>query len=64
MQYNKIDLRKSSIEILPSKILQKDLNSLLKVPAFEASALNGGNVTPTLKKIISMTLASIQDQIF
>ena len=64
MQYNKIDLRKTGIPILPSRIMQKDLNSLLKVPAFEASAINGGNVIPTLKKIISMTLASIQDQIF
>jgi len=64
MQYNKIDLKKTSIPLLDSKIMQKDLNSLLRAPAFEASALSGGNVIVTLKKIISMTLASIQDQIF
>lgn len=64
MQYNKVDLRKSDIETLDSKTLQRDLNSRLKVPAFEASASNGGNVIPTLKKIISTTLVSIQDQIF
>ncbi|MBU1194750.1 MAG: GTPase domain-containing protein [Proteobacteria bacterium] len=64
MQYNKIDLKSSGVPIVPSKVLQKDLNSLLRAPAFEASALRGGNVTPTLKKIISMTLASIQDQLF
>ena len=64
MQYNKIDLKKSNIPILPSQTMQKDLNSLLRAPAFEASALKGGNVIPTLKKTISMTLASIQDQIF
>lgn len=65
MQYNKTDLKKQAkIPILPSEILQKDLNGLLRVPAFEASAINGGNVIPTLKKIISITLASIQDQIF
>lgn len=64
MQYNKIDLRKTNIPILKSQVLQKDLNSHLRVPAFEASAVNGGNVIPTLKKIISLTLASIQDQIF
>ncbi len=64
MQYNKIDLRKSDIPTLSSQTLQKDLNGLLKVPAFEASASTGGNVIPTLKKIISTTLASIQDQIF
>ncbi len=64
MQYNKMDLRDSEIPILSSKTMQKDLNSLIKAPAFEASALKGGNVILTLKKIISMTLASIQDQIF
>ena len=64
MQYNKIDLKRSDIPILPSQTMQKDLNSILRAPAFEASALNGGNVIPTLKKIISMTLASIQDQLF
>jgi len=64
MQYNKIDLKKSDIPILPSQIMQKDLNGLLKAPAFEASALKGGNVIPTLKKTISMTLASIQDELF
>jgi small GTP-binding protein len=64
MQYNKIDLRHTDIPIFSSKILQKDLNSLIKAPAFEASALKGGNVILTLKKIISITLASIQDQIF
>ncbi len=64
MQYNKIDLKKTDIPILPSSVMQKDLNSRLRAPAFEASALSGGNVIPTLKKIISMTLASIQDQLF
>lgn len=64
MQYNKVDLRMSDVATLDSKTLQKDLNSRLRVPAFEASATNGGNVIPTLKKIISTTLVSIQDQIF
>ena len=64
MQYNKIDLKQSDIPILPSQTMQKDLNGLLRAPAFEASALKGGNVIPTLKKNISMTLASIQDQLF
>jgi len=64
MQYNKTDLIDSDIPILPSQTMQKDLNGILRAPAFEASALKGGNVIQTLKKIISMTLASIQDQIF
>ncbi len=64
MQYNKIDLQQKNIPVLSSQTLQKDLNGILKAPAFEASALSGGNVILTLKKIISITLASIQDQIF
>ncbi len=64
MQYNKVDLKKSGIEIMPALVLQKDLNSVLRAPAFEASALSGGNVIPTLKKIITLTLSSIQDQLF
>lgn len=63
MQYNKMDLKNSDIPVLPVKILQKDLNSRLRAPAFEASALNGGNVTVTLKKIISITMASIQKEL-
>ncbi|MCP3899681.1 MAG: GTPase domain-containing protein [Desulfobacteraceae bacterium] len=65
MQYNKIDLRLKLLDtsIISSEDMQKDLNNLLRAPAFEASALKGGNVTQTLKKIISMTLASIQDQL-
>ncbi|MEH0023098.1 MAG: GTPase domain-containing protein [Desulfobacter sp.] len=63
MQYNKMDLKGSGVPTLASHTLQKDLNGLLKVPAFEASAIHGGNVIPTLKKIISTTLVSIQDQI-
>lgn len=64
MQYNKINLKNSGVEILPTRVLQKDLNSVLGAPAFEASAVSGGNVIPTLKKIITLTLSSIQDQLF
>jgi small GTP-binding protein len=63
MQYNKIDLKSANIPILASLTMQKDLNGMLKAPAFEASALKGGNVIPTLKKIISMTLTAIQGQL-
>ncbi len=63
MQYNKIDLKHSDIPVLPTRTMQKDLNGLLRAPAFEACALKGGNVIPTLKKIISMTLTSIQTQL-
>lgn len=63
MQYNKVDLRDQGIPILPTAVLEKDLNSKLKVPYFEASALTGYNVPETLKKIISLTVVSVQQKL-
>ena len=60
LQYNKIDLLEQGIPLLPVQTLERDLNSQLKIPAFTASALQGTNVAATLKKIISMTVASIK----
>lgn len=61
MQYNKMDMDKDLL--LPIEVLQRDLNSRLKVPAFMASAINGGNVVATLKKIISLTMISVQNEL-
>ncbi|PKN18409.1 MAG: gliding motility protein [Deltaproteobacteria bacterium HGW-Deltaproteobacteria-6] len=63
IQYNKRDLVKEGIEVLDIETLEKDLNAELKVPAFEASAVAGDNVVLTLKKIISLTLASLEKQL-
>ena len=63
LQFNKVDLRNQGIPILPTSILEKDINSKLKVPSFEASALTGYNVPETLKKIISSTVVSIQKKL-
>ena len=60
MQYNKLDLLEQGIPLLSTDFLEKDLNSQLKRPSFSASALKGTNVVATLKKIISMTVASIK----
>ncbi len=60
IQYNKLDLLEQGIPLLTTDILEKDLNSQLKRPSFSASALKGTNVVATLKKIISMTVASIK----
>ena len=60
MQYNKRDLAERGISLLSVETLEKGLNSQLKAPAFEASALVGTNVATTLRKIISMTMASIK----
>jgi mutual gliding-motility protein MglA len=60
IQYNKADLLEQGIPLLSIDLLEKDLNSQLKRPSFKASALKGTNVVATLKKIISMTVASIK----
>ena len=59
-QYNKRDLLNEGIPLLPVEWLEKDLNSKLKAPSFEASALKGPNVVQTMKKIILMTIDSLR----
>jgi signal recognition particle receptor subunit beta len=63
IQYNKRDLSEHGIPLLSPEILKNDLNTKLKAPSFEASALVGTNVVPTMKKIIAMTLASLQKEL-
>ncbi len=63
IQYNKVDLKDHGVPILPTELLRKDLNSRLKVPDLEASAITGYNVAATLKKIISSTVVSIQKKL-
>jgi signal recognition particle receptor subunit beta len=60
MQYNKMDLKEQGIPLLPVETLERDLNSQLKTPSLPASAVLGSNVVATLKRIISMTVASIK----
>ncbi len=59
-QYNKRDLLNDGIPLLPVEWLEKDLNSRLKAPSFEASALKGPNVVQTMKKIIILTIDSLR----
>lgn len=63
MQYNKRDLDASGIPLLDIETMDKDLNSSLKAPFFEASAVNGQNVIPTVKKVISKTIVSLQNHL-
>lgn len=63
MQYNKRDLSEEGIPILPVETLQKDLNSQLKAPYFQASAITGENVTATMKKIIALTVSSLRKKL-
>lgn len=64
LQYNKMDLiADPNIQLISPDTLQQDLNSRLQAPAFVSSALAGGNVAATLKKIIMLTVASIQEKL-
>lgn len=63
MQYNKRDLSASGIPLLDIETMEKDLNSKLKAPFFTATAIQGENVVPTVKKAISSTIVSLQDQL-
>ncbi len=63
LQYNKVDLKEQGIPIMPTSLMERDLNSKLRVPSFSASAITGYNVPETLKKIISLTVVSIQQKL-
>ena len=63
MQHNKRDLAEEGIPLLSPEQLEKDLNRQLKVPAFEASALKGEGVGPTLTECLKRTLLSLQKQL-
>ncbi len=63
MQYNKRDLADSGIPLLDIETMENDLNSKLKATVFEASAIKGDNVIKTVKKAISTTIVSLQDQL-
>jgi hypothetical protein len=60
MQYNKVDLAQEGIPVIPAEMLERELNSKLKAPSFEASALKGTNVLKTMMKIISIALPSTE----
>lgn len=63
IQYNKRDLETKGIPLTPINVLEQNLNSKLKVPSFPASAQEGLNVMETLKKIISLTVESLQNEV-
>lgn len=63
MQYNKRDLVDEGIAILDVETMNQDLNAQLNAPFFTASATKGDNVIPTVKKVISLTVVSLQDHL-
>lgn len=63
IQYNKRDLDGTDSEILAIDILEKDLNSMLKVPSFPASALKGNGVFETLREISKLVVKDVSRKI-
>lgn len=63
LQYNKRDLAEQGIPILPVETLDQELNSELKAPVFEASAVEGTGVIETFKKVTAMTIISLENEL-
>lgn len=63
LQYNKRDLADEGIALLDVETMNQDLNSELNAPYFTASATRGDNVITTVKKVISLTVVSLQDHL-
>jgi hypothetical protein len=63
IQYNKRDLDGADSELLPVDILEKDLNSMLKVPSFSASALKGAGVFETLREISKLVVKDVSRKV-
>lgn len=63
LQYNKRDLADEGIDILDVETMNQDLNAELNAPYFTASATRGDNVIATVKKVISLTVVSLQDHL-
>jgi len=63
IQYNKRDLDGSDSEILPLEVLEKDLNSMLKVPSYSASAVKGQGIFETLREISKLVVKDVSRKI-
>lgn len=65
LQFNKRDLEGSVIPVLDMKVMDNDLNSLLKNPApmILASAIQGPGVFETLREISKITIKSVHHKL-
>ena len=63
LQYNKRDLAEQGIPLLSHDVLESTLNQGLNAVSFEASALSGKNVVATMKRIIALTMSSLEKQL-
>lgn len=63
MQYNKRDLAKEGIPLMPIEQMDKELNRQLKVPSFPASAVTGEGVGKTLQACLKLTIQSLKKEL-
>ncbi len=63
VQCNKSDLGQEGVPVLPVQTILDDISIGKDAPCVEASALSGRNVVSTLKKIIILTMVSIEKEI-
>lgn len=63
LQYNKRDLAKEGIPLVPLDVLEHDLNRQLRVPSYPASAIRGNGVGGTLKQCLLLTLRHLQKEL-
>lgn len=63
LQYNKRDLAKEGIRLVPIEALEEDLNPESRFASFAASAATGQGVGATLKECLKMTLQSLQSKL-
>jgi signal recognition particle receptor subunit beta len=59
LQYNKRDLEAHGVSLLPTDVMEADLNKTLKTMSFPASAIEGANVMNTLKTILKLTIKHV-----
>jgi signal recognition particle receptor subunit beta len=63
MQFNKRDLAKEGIPLMPIDQMEHELNRQLKVPTFQASAIKGDGVGKTLQNCLKLTLLSLKKEL-
>lgn len=63
LQYNKRDLAKEGIPLMPVEQMDKELNRQLKVPSFPGSAITGEGVGKTLQACLKLTLQSLKKEL-
>ena len=63
MQFNKRDLAREGIPLMPIDQMEHELNRQLKVPTFQASAIKGEGVGKTLQNCLKLTLLSLKKEL-